>query len=452
MAQRVLSVTVLLLLASSPLFASPTRNNDDSCDISVLPAATLLLPYFEVSAAGDVTTLFTVINAGAAEQIAHITLWTDYGYPVIDFNVYLTGYDAQSINLHDVIWRGVIAPEIGTGPDIAYQGDFSIENPALDLDYCESLPGAIPAVYMTRMQTAFTLGRVNTFGPATACNTVGTQHLNAVGYATIDVVRVCSIRTPWDPEYFTQELLWENILLGDYQQIDRRPVKVGQNRPYAEGSAMVHIRAVPEGGTSAERLSHPEQYPVTFHRTFYSRYLPDSNKTLDGRQPLPALFAAHWIGGANPDLKTSYKIWREGNLGPTTCSMNALNDIQVAEVITFDEDENPRIAPRDVIGPPPPPSTTHLPLTKLLDFADTSVIPPPTSGAVSGWTYLNLDSNADDDYANQAWVIIAMRSASGLSVDQEAIALGNGCTPPRGLSQIDDPAGIAIGPSSNINP
>src|SRR5689334_5639413 len=118
MARRVLSIT-FLLLAGAALFASPTRNNDDSCDISVLPAATLLLPYFEVSAAGDVTTLFTVINAGAPEQIAHITLWTDYGFPVIDFNVYLTGYDAQSINLHDIIWRGVIAPDLGTGPDIS---------------------------------------------------------------------------------------------------------------------------------------------------------------------------------------------------------------------------------------------------------------------------------------------------------------------------------------------
>src|SRR3990170_6835283 len=72
-----------------------TTNNDDSCDIGVTPAATLLLPYFEVdinSAAGTgETTIFTITNVSNLPQVAHITLWTDFSYPVIDFNVYLTG-------------------------------------------------------------------------------------------------------------------------------------------------------------------------------------------------------------------------------------------------------------------------------------------------------------------------------------------------------------------------
>jgi hypothetical protein len=86
-----------------------SRNNDDTCDIALLPAATLLLPYFEVDLAAPgqgETTLFTVTNVSNEEQIAHVTLWTDYAYPVIDFNLYLTGYDTQSINLYDVIALG----------------------------------------------------------------------------------------------------------------------------------------------------------------------------------------------------------------------------------------------------------------------------------------------------------------------------------------------------------
>ena len=40
---------LLLLFATSAFAASPsTINNDDSCDVTVAPAATLLLPYFEV--------------------------------------------------------------------------------------------------------------------------------------------------------------------------------------------------------------------------------------------------------------------------------------------------------------------------------------------------------------------------------------------------------------------
>src|SRR5436305_3746895 len=91
-----------------------TTNNDDSCDISVLPAATLLLPYFEVDPLERQTTarttLFTIQNTTAMPQIARVTLWTDWSYPMLTFNVFLTGYDVQSINLYDILARGTIAP------------------------------------------------------------------------------------------------------------------------------------------------------------------------------------------------------------------------------------------------------------------------------------------------------------------------------------------------------
>src|SRR5512139_1397068 len=58
-----------------------TVNNDDSCDIGVTPAATLLLPYFEVdlgTAGTGRTTIFSITNVSPYPQIAHVTLWTDY--------------------------------------------------------------------------------------------------------------------------------------------------------------------------------------------------------------------------------------------------------------------------------------------------------------------------------------------------------------------------------------
>src|SRR5258707_11369481 len=74
-----------------------TTNNDDSCDISTAPAATLLLPYFEVDFNSPQTTaqttLFTITNTSDLPAIAKVTLWTDYSYPVLDFNIWLTGYD-----------------------------------------------------------------------------------------------------------------------------------------------------------------------------------------------------------------------------------------------------------------------------------------------------------------------------------------------------------------------
>ena len=67
---------ILLLFLALPL-AAATNDNDDSCDISVLPAATLLLPYFEVDLDGfarDGTTLFTITNVTNLDRVAHVTL------------------------------------------------------------------------------------------------------------------------------------------------------------------------------------------------------------------------------------------------------------------------------------------------------------------------------------------------------------------------------------------
>src|ERR1051325_1031371 len=107
-----------LLLCALPLLADVTTNNNESCDVSGTPAGTLLLPDFEVDTAAPqgvgFTTLFTVTNTSRYPQIAHVTVWTDWGFPVLGFNLFLTGYDVQGINLFDVIVRGIVAPPFGT--------------------------------------------------------------------------------------------------------------------------------------------------------------------------------------------------------------------------------------------------------------------------------------------------------------------------------------------------
>jgi hypothetical protein len=72
---------LLLLLLAFPI-AAATNANDDSCDVSVLPAATLLLPYFEVDLDDQSrgTTLFTVTNVTNVDRVAHVTLWTDRAF------------------------------------------------------------------------------------------------------------------------------------------------------------------------------------------------------------------------------------------------------------------------------------------------------------------------------------------------------------------------------------
>ena len=436
-----LALTLLAIPAAAGVFgtgAPRTTNNDDSCDIALLPAATLLLPFFSVdtSVPSGETTLFTITNVTNVDQIARVTLWTDYSFPVISFNIFLTGYDVQAINLYDVIERGIIAPDAGTGEDIVDRGDYSDRNTTIDLSRCDRLPGQLDNVYTNRMQDAFILGTVARIGDVIpACDNVGREHELATGYATIDIVGNCGFAQPNEAAYWQQDIRYDNVLTGDYQQIDSA-------NDYAQANPLVHIRAMPEGGTPEGRRNGA-QNRVNFERTFYDRFIPTTHS--DGRQPLPATFAARWIQGGPLQFETFYKIWRETRLGDeAVCADYDENVLPVAEIVVFDEHEN-LFALDDSM-------TVNLPSTSLLPVADSSSLPQLPNGAVSGWTYFNLDADAEDEAATQNWVIVSMRSQGRYSVDFEATALGNGCTPGRGVSEASQQNGIIIGPAPNANP
>jgi hypothetical protein len=94
---------LLLLCALAPPAGAVT------CALDDVPAATLLLPYFEVDLDNPLgrTTLFSINNASASAVLTNVTLWTDLGIPALYFQVYLTGYDVQTINLRD-LFAGVL--------------------------------------------------------------------------------------------------------------------------------------------------------------------------------------------------------------------------------------------------------------------------------------------------------------------------------------------------------
>lgn len=419
MRPMILVLVPVLVLVAMPLGAA-TPNNDDTCDIGLFPAATLLLPYFEVDIidAQRESTIFTLTNTGPQPQVARVTLWTDYAYPVLSFNLYLTGYDVQKVNLFDVIARGLIAPDAEMGSDTSPVGELSEhDNQRLDEAACRSLPGALPAVLLQRMQSAFTIGKVPQLASTPACNTAGGVHTNATGYATIDVVGTCTGSIPTDNSYFTHEIRFDNVLMGDFIQINS-----AQN--FAQGNPMVHIRAIPEGGeASTRKKTHLE-------RTFYSRLQPASNNTLDARQPLPAAFGARWINGGQGSFFTFFKVWREAaGTASTLCSAYPANALMKFEAVRFDEEENPetqqcfRCDPPIVLDP-------RLPAASLAPAANDGLFPPNTLDAVAGWMYLDLDNGLTPDVASQNWVTVSMRAQERFSVDSDATAFGNGCSAP----------------------
>ncbi len=96
------------------------------CPIDQVPAATLLLPYFAVdytsATEGGQNALFSINTPAATAVLAHVVVWSDLSVPVLDFNVYLTGYDVQTVNLCDIIHSGTCRARLPrAGPERHHQ-------------------------------------------------------------------------------------------------------------------------------------------------------------------------------------------------------------------------------------------------------------------------------------------------------------------------------------------
>ena len=477
-----------------------TTNNDDSCDIGTAPAATLLLPYFAVARDRSRNTAFTLVNTVDRPQIAHITIWTDWSFPVIDFNVFLTGYDVQALSLHDIIFNAVIGPtgttasgtttggSTTTGTGLSPIGDLADQlnaNPNFAAPIgCANLPGAIPPNIATAVQNALISGTyvipgttascgVNLVG-STASSAAGSLHPvdTAVGYVTIDVASYCSLRLPTDPVYFRSEILFDNVLTGDWQIFDSSPAS-----NFAGGSPLVHIRAIPEGGPANAPLAGAQ---TNLPFTFYARYIndvvvPAIPDNYDRRQPLPHTFAARYITGGAGAFSTNFRVWREGVTGSsasvvvTDCVTAGLNQaLSITEVVRFDEHENHTIFNVSSGVSPATPTFVNLPEAANVPVSgDRFPLMPTVAGDVGGWMYLNLDlfgetpSGAADlvlhplfgPRPSQNWVTVSMTgsgaSAGALAVDFDATWLGNGCSPFTPVSIANQPGGVIIGPAGS---
>ena len=313
----------------------------------VAPAATLLYPFFEVdpSNPNGVTTLLAVVNSSATASLVHFTLWTDLGVPTETFNVYLTGYDVQTINMRDLFVPGLAPRTASAGQDpsdqisphgpVSQDINFASCNTDSDPDELDpygddgpapghGLPPDVPWLGPDRLAE---LRRAHSGQPlvstawSAAGRCVSTSRGDGVlrGYVTADTVNSCTAQTPAAPVYFA-DVSFQNILFGDFLVVDP-----AQN--FAEGEAAVHVEAYPWNtpGLSAETP------------TFYGGYGGDAWRT--AREPLPTRFAGPWDNGG--ELVT----WRSaeqplpaegwvcgGSLSPYP--------LDVAGVSVFDTEEN----------------------------------------------------------------------------------------------------------------
>ena len=269
------------------------------CAIDQVPAATLLLPYFEVdlSSVSAPTTVLFVTNTSPAAVLTHVTIWTDWGIPAFGFDVYFTGYDVQSLNLYDLVANGLVPRTASAGQDPT--NTISPRGPrSTDVNYA-SCNGILPPTNPLAPAVIADL-QAKLKGepiPSTPTLCAGSPRGNSIarGYVTIDTVTGCTQLNPSSAGYFSGVAAATNVLTGEMIV-----VSTGGNTLW--GYPLVHLEAaaLPPGS-----------------RSFYGRYVGDSGA--DGREPLPSSFAARFLG---PAQSTRLLVWREtpAMSAPVSCA------------------------------------------------------------------------------------------------------------------------------------
>lgn len=387
MNRSVLTLSVLLALFA---FSPPVEAR--SCSIEVAPAATLLLPYFEVSlgAPTGITTVLSVNNASFQPVLAKAEIWSDLGVPLFGFNIYLKGFDVQTINLRDILVNGLL-PQ--TGPAPSFPGCAGVLPPA-----------PIPAGLRTDYHRALT-GQSSTLLSGLCAGRRFTDNI-ARGYITIDTVNNCTLRYQGDPGYFAGDITHQNVLWGDFFYVDQATGR-------AQGMPLAHIESDPSGAETSTAGSY----------TFYGAYAGWT--AADHREPLPTTFGVRYINGTvgTTPTTTDLIVWRDPKAmqGPFTCpaatGRPAWYPLGQERIEVGNEDglhyrmprkAFPAVAQRVRVG--------RIPLPVRYPF---------------GWLYMSLNHTTafppEDPEAAQAWVIGLEFAGSNTSAGWDAMHYDSAC-------------------------
>lgn len=416
------TLALVLTLAAFASLAAPGSARAEIGTADAVPAASLLLPYFEVDLGNPagVNTVLSVNNASATAVLAHVTLWTDEGIPTFNFNIYLTGYDVQTINLRSIFDSGALPVTASAGQDpfdsISPKGALS-----QDINFA-SCTGVLPSaglaeVELTHLRRSHTGRRSNVLN---GC--VGAQYgdLIARGYVTVDAVNHCTLLNPGDVGYFIAggagAATLQNVLWGDYS-ITR------DDQNFMHGNTLVHIEACSVGyiGSVGNGAGHCPFAPGDY--TFYGRL--NGFTATDEREPLPTTFATRYLNSTDT---SDLLVWRDTK-EPVTglnarhqCTNQATTwfPLPQSDVVAFDEQENS--TDLCAAGECFPLATQRVPVATGNPLGDP--LAPP---AAFGWLYLNLNhaGGAAIPGVAQAWVESTQSSAGRFSVGFQAIAMDN---------------------------
>ena len=381
--------------ASTQVATAPPLPAAHRCDVDDVPAATLLFPFFEVELddSNGKTTMISIVNSTAAGRLARVTLWTDCGVPSMAFDVYLTGFDVQTINLRDVL-NGKV-PQTGLG--LSPRGELA--DPLKAPAGCPS-QGTVAAGLNPNQVAHVRAWHTGQRSPlsGTCASLSQAARAEAFGYVTVDAVKRCSTLTPADRGYFGPNGVAsnDNVLWGDYAILDGR-----------DGSA--------KGDTAVHVVAEPGIYK-TGNQTFYGRYVNGTG--IDNRRPLGTSYASRYMVG---DMKTELMVWRDTKVAERTgfaCGTGpSWFPMEQRGVIAFDEEENSIELPI---------SDERMPIGLQRVTLGSETMPTPDD---FGWVYVDL-WHKGGLFGNvaQGWVTTTMEGTGGkYSIGQRTIRLDSAC-------------------------
>ena len=418
--------TLLTCLAIVAVLAIASSASAITCTVDQRPAATLLVPYFQVSygpggelnntGAGARDTIVTIANASSAPMIAHVNVFDRQSTLVLDFNIALTGFDVQAMRMSDVL--GGILPASGdtVGFDVCQRAGGAVYPNADGFLRVFPLSPADPNDNIL----ATTDYPVPAFGPgfglvdALRTNCDGDLDLLAIGYITIDHANYCNLSNPTLPAYYANDAIgMENNLWGEIIFTSGLGIPT-----YAMST--VNLEADVEFGTLA---STTPDVPV---RTFYARYWdpftevtctncgsgdPDTDLSLsapwdegfgDQREPLGLKWAARWFD-LGLSITSNFRVWRSSPTGGD-CDFSE----PTVSLTFYDEDEN--TVTQGVCPSPCTQPTFNFPLEtqqrNITDFSHPS--------GVAGWVNMSFVNASGGDVLDQAWVDYSFEGAIAL--------------------------------------
>ena len=338
------------------------------CAFDPVPAATLLFPFVSYDYLGGdsgQTTLLAITNVSAEAQIVHVTLWTDYSDPILDFNILLTGYDVQTINIRDILRNGQLPVTY------QYRRSGTTDPPWADGDWHGDVPSPDGPVSNTTCVTALPGGsalpipqETGVFADAGLClvgdpelythpisasvlalfenwlkksQTVDRVYRTCAGeivdasleswwwgsrnlfddtwmYVTVDVVYACNKEFPNSTftYYFlppalggtgTEGIAYDNVLIGDVIWLNR-----AEN--YSETSNAVHLEAdIDLAMVATEVQTTADAGRPT---SFYTRYVRDAGdvRISDYREPLGTAWAMRYMNDEDINAKTWIRAFK----------------------------------------------------------------------------------------------------------------------------------------------